>query len=107
MSRKLIDKLQKRLDEIIETDGFQELADGFEQAMNIVREHFKEFSEEQKLIDSYPEPGSVVFDRGRGDYGHVAARGKAGFRIAFPDDSFADFWGSEGLRKFKREYNVL
>jgi hypothetical protein len=107
MSRELIDKLQKRLDEIIKSDGFQELADGFEQAMKIVEEHFKEDSKEQKLMDKYPEPGSAVFDKERGDYGYVASSGKGGFRIAFPGGSFANFWGLEGLENFKKTYDVV
>ena len=55
----------------------------------------------------YPEAGETVFDKKREEYGHVATSGEGGFRIAFPDGSFANFYGPEGLEKFKKEYNIV
>ena len=37
MKKTLLDKMQCHLDEIVAEWGYQEMADGFEQAMNIVK----------------------------------------------------------------------
>ncbi len=44
--RSLVEMMERRLTEIIEENGFQEMADGFQQAIDMVKEHLKGTADE-------------------------------------------------------------